>query len=154
MPSPEAEVFRRFTRSVLEAQSALLRHGDTANGPLGQSSARWRVLLDTSLGGRSVADIARATDSSRQAVQRLADALVDEGSARYVADETDRRVQRIELTRAGRRTLRKLEANFDEWAGRLMGRLSDANLLATTRALEHVSEVVLSDVRNLRNNQL
>jgi hypothetical protein len=32
---------------------------------------------------------------SRQAVQRVANALVAEGSARYSADETDRRKQRL-----------------------------------------------------------
>jgi hypothetical protein len=33
-------VFRRFTRSVFDAQAGLLRHGDAANAQFGHSSAR------------------------------------------------------------------------------------------------------------------
>jgi hypothetical protein len=38
MASPSAEVFRRFTRSVFDAQAAPLKHGDAANAEFGQTS--------------------------------------------------------------------------------------------------------------------
>jgi DNA-binding MarR family transcriptional regulator len=148
MASPQAEVFRRFTRSVFDAQSALLRHGDAANAQFGHSSARWRVLQRIAAGLTSVADIARFTGYSRQAVQRLADALVAEGAARYSADESDRRRQRLELTGAGAAVLGQMEAHFDVWAARLMAELPETDLAALTQALEHIRVVVLADAEN------
>jgi DNA-binding MarR family transcriptional regulator len=145
MASPQAEVFRRFTRSVFDAQAALLKHGDAANAQFGQSSARWRVLQRIAAGQTSVAAIARSTGYSRQGVQRLADALVAEGSARYGPDESDRRRQRLELTRAGTVTLERMEAHFDTWAARLTADLPETDLAALAGSLEHIRLVVLAD---------
>src|SRR5262249_23580141 len=72
MTTHDAARFRRFTRAIFAAQAAVLKHGDVATAPFGQSSARWRVLFRVSHGATTVAAIARATGYSRQAVQRLA----------------------------------------------------------------------------------
>jgi DNA-binding MarR family transcriptional regulator len=87
------------------------------------SSARWRVMQRISAGEKSVADMARSTGYSRQAVQRLADALVAEGSARYYADESDRRRQCLEL----------------------MAHIPAAELMATAKTLEHIRLILLAD---------
>jgi DNA-binding MarR family transcriptional regulator len=145
MASPTAETFRRFARSVLSAQAALLKHGDVANADFGQSSARWRVLQRIAAGEKSVADMARSTGYSRQAVQRLADALVAEGLARYSADENDRRRQCLELTPAGIVIFEQLEANFDSWADRLMTHIPEADLITTAKTLEHIRLILLAD---------
>jgi DNA-binding MarR family transcriptional regulator len=145
MASPSAEAFRRFTRSVFDAQAALLKHGDVANAEFGQTSARWRVLQRIAAGQTSVADIARSTGYSRQGVQRLADALVAEGSARYSADERDRRRQRLELTEPGTATFERMEAHFDGWAARLLTQIPATELGAVADALERIRLVVLAD---------
>jgi DNA-binding MarR family transcriptional regulator len=153
MASPSAEVFRRFTRSVFDAQAALLRHGDVANARFGQSSARWRVLQRISAGQTSVAAIARSTGYSRQGVQRLADALVAEGSARYRADESDRRRQRLELTATGAATFEQMEAHFDVWAGRLMAQIPEAELVALAGTLERIRLIVVADADELKRQE-
>jgi DNA-binding MarR family transcriptional regulator len=153
MASPSAEVFRRFTRSVFDAQAALLKHGDVANAEFGQSSARWRVLQRVAAGQTSVAAIAKSTGYSRQGVQRLADALVAEGSARYRADEHDRRRQRLELTGAGAATFEQMEAHFDVWSARLLTRIPEAELVAVAHALEHVRTVVLEDCDDMKRQE-
>jgi DNA-binding MarR family transcriptional regulator len=153
MTSPSAEVFRRFTRSVFGAQTALLRHGDVANADFGQSSARWRVLQRICAGETSVSEIAKSTDYSRQAVQRLADALVAEGSARYSADPSDRRKQRLELTEEGAATLEQMEANFDVWADRLLAHIPEADLVAVSKTLEHIRLILLADIDYIRKKR-
>ena len=145
MITDDAARFRRFTRAVFAAHAVVLKYGDVANAPFGQSSARWRVLFGASQGATTVAAIARATGYSRQAIQRLADALVSEGLARYCPDATDRRTQRIELTEAGQRTLEQLEANFDMWAARLLTQIGAANLEVACDALERITAVVQAD---------
>jgi DNA-binding MarR family transcriptional regulator len=153
MTTPDAARFRRFTRAVFAAQAAVLKHGDVANAPFGQSSARWRVLFRVSQGATTVAAIARATGYSRQAVQRLADAVVSEGLARYRPDATDRRTQRIELTAAGQRTLEHLEANFDVLAGRLLAQIPAADLEAVCDALERITAVVQADLTYMQGKE-
>jgi DNA-binding MarR family transcriptional regulator len=145
MASPTAETFRRFARSVFSAQAALLKHGDVANADSGQSSARWRVLQGIAAGQKSVADMARSTGYSRQAVQRLADALVTEGLARYSPDANDRRRQCLELTPAGTAIFEQLEANFDSWSDRLMTHMTEADLITTAKTLEHIRLILLAD---------
>jgi DNA-binding MarR family transcriptional regulator len=150
MASHSAEVFRRFTRSVFATQAALLKHGDTANERFGQTSARWRVLARVSAGETSAAAIARSTGYSRQAVQRLADALAAEGLVRQQADESDLRRQRLELTSTGAEVFGQMEAHFDIWAERLGAQIPEADLIALAEALEHIRLIVLADCDYMR----
>jgi DNA-binding MarR family transcriptional regulator len=151
--SHSAEVFRRFTREVFASQAVLLRHGDVANEKFGQSSARWRVLARISDGDASVAAIARSTGYSRQAVQRLADALAAEGLVGQERDERDRRRQRLELTGAGAEMFRQMEAHFDGWAERLMAHIPEADLIALSQSLEHIRLIVQADLEYLRRKE-
>lgn len=153
MPSPEAELFRRFTRSVFEMQAALLRHGDVANAGFGQSSARWRVLVQIAAGHASVAEIARLTGYARQSVQRLVDALAADGLIRQEPDESDRRKQRLGLTDAGAATFQAMEDHFDLWAARLMAHIREADLTAVTATLEHLHRIVLADCDYMKRTE-
>lgn len=153
MTTHDAALFRRFTRAVFAAQAAVLKHGDVANAPFGQSSTRWRVLAHIAQGRTSVAAIARTMGYSRQAIQRLTDVLVSEGLALYRPDATDRRTQRIELTTAGQRTLEQLEAHFDVWASRLLARCLASELAAVSDALERITTAVLDDIQSMKRQE-
>ncbi len=151
MLSPEAILFRKMTQAVFRTNGAVLRHGDLLTGPFGQSSARWWLLYRLSQGDDSVADIARTTGNSRQAVQRLADALVAENLAAYGPNPADRRRQVVALTDRGREVLDAIEASFDDLAKRLVGQFGadqlneaidhlDAIRRLTERDIEHIKE--------------
>src|ERR1019366_2302594 len=146
MLTSNAELIRRFTRSVFSAQSALLKHGDTANARFGQSSARWRGLLQVSIGNTTVAEIARITGYSRQAVQRVTSLLVDEGNLVSTPDSVDGRKLRLSLTPLGRRTLNSMEKYFDTWSARLVKELSSDKLAALASALDVITAAVLADL--------
>ncbi len=145
MISDEAQVFRAFVGSVVSLSTALLKHGDRANEPFGQTSARWRVLLRTAAGEESVPAIARSTGYSRQATQRLADALVADGLAEFRPDQTDRRRQRIVLTDAGRAMLDQMEASYDTWSQPLVNSIGLDELERLSTSLEHVRDIVQND---------
>lgn len=151
MGSSSPEIFRRFVRSVFAAQSALLRHGDAANAPFGQTSARWRVLLYVSLGEISVARIAKSTGYSRQAVHRLADALIAEGALEAAPDLLDRRRQALALTPSGERVLRRMEKSFEGWSARLLEQLPAEELESLSAQLDRASRVVLDDCARLES---
>jgi DNA-binding MarR family transcriptional regulator len=153
MPSHESEVWRRFTRSVFSAQTALLKHADVATSRFGQGSARWRVLVRIADGENTVADIARLTGYSRQAVQRLADALAADGLIRQETDENDRRRQRLELTGSGAATFEGMEAHFDVWAERLLAHIPEADLASVGTTLDHIRLIVLADLDYMKRTE-
>ena len=150
MLSPDAALFRRFTRALFAGHHAVLRHGDVAAAPFGHTSARWRVLDQIVSGNAYVGDIARATGYSRQAVQRLTDALVADGHAAYRPDPDDRRRQLIELTDAGRGGFARLEASYATWAPRLVAEIGADDLATVCHLLERIAEQVQSDVPHLQ----
>jgi DNA-binding MarR family transcriptional regulator len=145
MTSPSATLFRQLTRAVFAAHSSVLRYGDVANAEFGQSSARWRVMFNIAEGRGSVAEIARATDYSRQSIQRLADALVADGLANYSPDPEDRRRQIITLTAKGSAQLEKMESYFDSWSKRLVQTLGKKRVTQTIEDLHELKRVLDAD---------
>ena len=141
----ESIAFRRFTRAVFAAQAAVLRHGDAANAAIGQSSARWRVLRAIDDGYASVAAAARFMGSTRQSVQRLADAMIDEGLVVADGQDDDRRLKMLRLTAEGQRVHDALEDNFDTWADRLLAHIRAEDLAAVSRGLEQITYIVNAD---------
>jgi DNA-binding MarR family transcriptional regulator len=148
MPSSNASLFRQLTRAVFAAHASVLRYGDTANAPFGQSSARWRVMFNIAQGNGSVSEIARATDYTRQSIQRLADNLVAEGLATYAPDPDDRRRQIITLTSKGKKLLDDMESDFDRWSTRLVKQLGKQNIAQTVELLHEVKRVLDADAEH------
>jgi DNA-binding MarR family transcriptional regulator len=148
MTSPSATLFRQLTRAVFAAHSSVLRHGDVANAAFGQSSARWRVMFNIAQGNGSVAEIARATDYTRQSIQRLADALVADGLATYAPDPEDRRRQVITLTAKGSALLKEMETYFDRWSKRLVRTLGKESAIQTIEDLHELKRVLDADARH------
>jgi DNA-binding MarR family transcriptional regulator len=148
MPSSNASLFRQLTRAVFAAHASVLRYGDTANAPFGQSSARWRVMFNIAQGNGSVSEIARATDYTRQSIQRLADNLVAEGLATYALDPDDRRRQIITLTSKGKKLLDDMESDFDRWSTRLVKQLGKQNIAQTVELLHEVKRVLDADAEH------
>lgn len=100
---PLAEQLLRLTRRMHRAQR---RHLE----PLGLTPAQYR-LLRTVAGFPEpprMADLAHRLEVVPRAVTTLVDALESHGAVRRAPDPTNRRVVRIELTDAGRTTLKEL----------------------------------------------
>lgn len=145
MATENSLAFRRFSRAVFAAQAAVLRHGDAANAPIGQSSARWRVLRAIDDGHTSVAAAARFMGSSRQSVQRLADAMIDDGLIENVGPSEDRRLRPLRLTVEGQRVHDSLEEHFDVWADRLLAHIRFDDLSKISQGLEQITYIVNAD---------
>ncbi|MGF6976034.1 DNA-binding MarR family transcriptional regulator [Paraburkholderia sp. JPY465] len=146
MDKDSARRFRRFSRSLIAAQVVLLKHGDAMTSHFGQSSARWRVLLRISEGDQTVPAVARSSQLTRQAVQRVADELVAEGCLVFSPDDTDKRTQRVSLTAKGKKVLARLERNFAAWASRTAGLFPLEKLEKLAQQLDAVTEILAADL--------
>ena len=107
-------------------------------------------MFNIAHGNGSVAEIARATDYTRQSVQRLADTLVADGLATYAPDPHDRRRQIITLTAKGSTLLDEMEADFDRWSKRLVQALGKENVTQTIEQLHELKRILDSDADNSR----
>jgi DNA-binding MarR family transcriptional regulator len=92
----------------------------------------------------TVPQIARSLGHSRQAVQRLADVLVDRGLVETVDNPDHKRARRLVPTSTGRTAYREADLLSRTWARRVTHDLSDEQLataVETLRALRHNIEI-------------
>lgn len=107
-PDPDgllAEQLLRLTRRVHRIQKRHLQARDLGITPA--QSRLLRTLAHYSTPPR-MADLAERLEVVPRAVTTLVDGLEGNGKVRRVPDPVNRRVTRIELTEAGRETLREL----------------------------------------------
>jgi DNA-binding MarR family transcriptional regulator len=126
--SAAGDLFSRFAVQVLRLAGELGTAGDALCRPVGQSSARWRVLAMVEEEPATVAEVARHLGLARQSVQRVADALVGDGLATYAGNPRHRRAKLLELTCEGRGTLRAIQTAQCGWADTLGARIGEEEL--------------------------
>ena len=131
--SPAAQRFARLVADVYELAGELEGCGETLARSAGQSGARWKVLSAASVGGQTVAQLARRLGLARQSVQRLADALEEDGFLVFRPNPDHQRSPYAELTPSGARALARLSSAAAKWENPLAAHL-DAGRLDEARA--------------------
>ncbi|HYD55316.1 MAG TPA: MarR family transcriptional regulator [Burkholderiales bacterium] len=148
--TPAAQRFARFVADVYELAGELERCGETVAGSVGQTGARWKVLSAASVGGQTVAQLARRLGLARQSVQRVADALEDDGLLAYRPNPDHQRAPYAELSAAGQRTLARLSAAAAQWEGPLAARLDGHALQAAREFTQALVQLVRQHPPNSR----
>jgi DNA-binding MarR family transcriptional regulator len=140
--SPAGDALSVLAVQVLRLSGILVDAGDRIAGPVGQTSARWRVLAAVEEEPATVATIARALGQARQSVQRVADLLAESGHAVYRDNPDDRRAMLLDLTPRGRATLRAIQAAQRGWADALGAEIGERDLRAASSILARVTDAV------------
>ncbi len=122
---------------IFRTNGALLRMGDSLVAPEGLTSARWQVLGAIHLAGAPThaPDIARTMGLTRQAVQKLVRALVEDGLVAARADPQDARSQLLSLTARGRRAYAQATKRWEQRAAELGKQLSAEKVLSAQQVL-------------------
>lgn len=126
MPDPRSPAAQRFSwlvADVYELAGELERAGEVVARSVAQSGARWKVLSAASVGGQTVAQLARRLGLARQSVQRVADKLEDDGLLAYEPNPDHMRSPRVALTAQGKQVLARLSAAAGHWEGPLAAQL-------------------------------
>ncbi len=97
----------------------LLAAGDELGSDLGLTSARWQVLGAVRDAPLTVAQIGRNMGLTRQAVQRVANVLAEEGHVDFVSNPDHRRAKLVRLTGAGDAALTEISRRQVEWSNKL-----------------------------------
>jgi DNA-binding MarR family transcriptional regulator len=139
---PREQTLALVVGDVFELAGAFRRLGDGLAGETGQTQARWQLLSVVSEGDWTVSDAARRLGVSRQAVQRIADAIVADGLAVYEDNPAHRRASLVRLTPAGRDALETITERSAGWRAGVAGRLSSGELDALHATLRKLVSAV------------
>jgi DNA-binding MarR family transcriptional regulator len=129
---------------IYELAGRLRGRGDAIAATVGQTQARWQVMSAASADPRTVPQLARRLGVTRQNVQRIADLLVAERSARYETNPDHRGSPYLVLTARGRETLDRLSKAAAIDHSRLARKLSGADVTSIHRGLRRLIEAVQS----------
>ncbi|WP_327117149.1 MarR family winged helix-turn-helix transcriptional regulator [Streptomyces sp. NBC_01341] len=134
--------FSRTAIGVFRLNGRFLAVAEELAGPAGLTAARWQVLGAVLTEPLPVSGIARSMGITRQSVQRIADLLVDQGLAEYVANPAHRRAKLLRPTAAGRAAVSRIGPGHAEFAARLAEELGEEEFARTAATLERLSEAM------------
>jgi DNA-binding MarR family transcriptional regulator len=138
-PGPQSEGGAVLTDVVLatfrlNARLMEAAQGLAANG--GMTAAWWQVLGGVLREPHTVADVGRIMGVSRQAVQRIADLLVERGLAEYRPNPAHRRAKLLACTEAGHYAIRQIAVAQHPWTSELATSVDLDDLRTTLSTLQ------------------
>jgi DNA-binding MarR family transcriptional regulator len=140
--TPAGDAFSGVVIRLIRLQGFLADAGDELARPAGQTSARWQVLAAIEGAPATVADIARTLTLARQSVQRVADALAEQGIVTYIDNPRHRRARLVAMTPRGRAALTDIQSRQRGWADAIGAELGEAQLKRLTALLDQVVAAV------------
>ncbi|MCC0808107.1 MarR family transcriptional regulator [Methylobacterium sp. W2] len=131
---------------IFRLNGDLLAAGDVLVGDLGLTSARWQVLGAIALSPvpLPVAHIARNMGLTRQAVQRVADDMREEGLVRFEPNPHHRRAMLVVMTERGEDAYRRASERQERWADDLVSGLS-SDAIEAAGALLRILQIRLAE---------
>jgi DNA-binding MarR family transcriptional regulator len=134
--NPHGQPLYKLIVEIRSAFNALKALSDEMNADIGITAAMRAVMehLETQRPA-TVPQIAAAKSVTRQHIQILADALVDKGFARYVANPAHQRSRLLELTDFGTRHFAEIRNREAEALGQLAQGFETTDLERATATL-------------------
>jgi DNA-binding MarR family transcriptional regulator len=118
---------------------------DRALKPLGVTRSQWWVLAFLSrTDGMSQVALADELDLGKVALGQLIDRLEKTGFVTRKADEIDRRVKRVYLTRRSHTLIARIRDNVSATEREILEKINEPDLRATVRALRGMKENLLA----------
>ena len=136
--SEAGDVFAELVLETFRLNARLLEVAQERAAAGELTAAWWQVLGGVIDQPRSVADVGRRMGVTRQAVQRIADLLVERGLAEYRPNPAHRRAKLLACTEAGYWAIRRISLVTRPWAdevGQQMGEDDLRQALETMRRL-------------------
>jgi len=132
-PPPQTEAGALLTEVVLATFQLNGRLMDVAGDLAAEgelTAAWWQVLGGVLDEPRSVAEIGRRMGVSRQAVQRIADLLVDRGLAEYRPNPAHQRAKLLACTEPGYWAIRRIAMATHPWSDGVGAKIGAGELRA------------------------
>lgn len=139
--SQKGSIFTNIVLEVFKLGGLLVSEGDQMGSEYGITSARWKILGALSLAGepQTVPQIARSMGLTRQAVQRLVDAMYEDGLLLFNENPNHKRAKLIGLSECGKMVFSKLDKKQSEWAIKCSVDITKEELETTLSVLHKIS---------------
>ena len=133
-----------FGALVAQTARQWRRAVDRALEPFGLTEATWLPLLHLARARRPMRqkDLAASLALDNSSVVRLLDALEAAGLVSRRADVADRRAKDIAVTAQGAAIVAQVESVARRLRKRLLADISEADLVAATRVLDHIGRLL------------
>lgn len=137
-------VFTDIALEVFKLSGLLVSEGDRMGSEFGISSARWKILgaLSLAVEPQTVPQIARSMGLTRQAVQRLVDAMHEDNLLLFLENPDHKRARLISLSALGKAVYSKLDDKQSGWARTCSTGITKAELETTLSVLERISAAI------------
>lgn len=140
--------------TTFRLNGAFLAAGDEVSAPSGLTAARWQVLGTLMWGKMTVSGIAREMGLSRQAVQRIANVLANEGMVAFIDNPADKRAKLAVATEAGRAAITSLSERQHRWANAVAEGLDTGEIERAVEIMRKVCAKCLnSDDQDVEGSQ-
>lgn len=142
--SQKGRVFTDIVLEVFKLGGLLISEGDQMGSEYGITSARWKILGALSLAGepQTVPQIARKMGLTRQAVQRLVDAMHEDELLLFNENPDHKRAKLISLSEFGAMAYSQLGEKQSGWAVKCSADITQAELETTLSVLKRVSAAI------------
>ena len=137
----KGQLFTEVVLEIFKVNGLLATEGDRLTTEYGLSSARWKVLgaLEMSNIPLTVPQIARVMGLTRQAVQRLADAMEKNGLLVYQNNPHHKRAKYVVLTSKGKEIYYKIGEKQIPWANQNSKDISVDDFITTLSLLRKIT---------------
>lgn len=142
----DLETLALVVADIFDAAGVFRRNGERIASFAGQTQARWQLMSVVSDGDWTVPMAADRLGTSRQAVQRVANELVDDGLAALVDNPRHRRSPFLCLTEEGEQALDAITGQAQRRHQALLAKLDGVNLVEIRAGLRQLTAVVRSEL--------
>jgi DNA-binding MarR family transcriptional regulator len=145
------EVVNGIVLDVFKLNGYFIKAADCLTKGSELTSARWQVLGTVLHEQYSVAEIARSLGLTRQAVQRIADRLVEDGLAEYLPNPAHKRAKLLSCKEKGLNSIKEIRPKVVSWADRVYGVIGEEELKDAEWALKNLLSKLLEAEEELLN---
>jgi DNA-binding MarR family transcriptional regulator len=138
----EGKAITDLMLTIFLTNGRIMRAGDALLRDLGLTGARWQVLGAIKDTPRTVAQIARQYELSRQGVLWLVQSLLEEGLVEYVDNPDHKRSKLLIFTEQGRRIYDKVERRQHLWSNEIGSVFSVEEIQSAMQCVRRLGEMM------------
>lgn len=138
----ESQLAADFALLIFKVNGQMLDVGERLARPVGLTVARWQVLGAVLGAPLTAAGIAREMGISRQAVQRVANALVEDGFLEPLANPAHKRAPLFAPTESGLAAMRRIAPAQAAYAAKLILAFGRRGLERLVKSLNAISPII------------
>ena len=142
---PDRELLTELVLRTFRLNGLFLARAETLAEPAGLTAAWWQVLGAVLRGPRTVAEVGRSMGLSRQAVQRVANVLVDRGLCEFRPNPAHARAKLLAPTDAGRASIGRLRDGTVAWAREMEAELGADRIRQAVQLMDRLIEAMTQE---------